>query len=176
MFFTFLRQSNLSPRTKKTFDSSCHLLRGDVIDEGDAIIIRIKWSKTYQGPTATSVAAPALLASPLCPVSAFRNLVASTPSLTDAHPLMAFRDGSSMPVSYINRAWDRALASCHIPRRAFTLHSLRRGGATSALESGAASIEHIHVHGTWSSDAVNVYLPNDPRWSQVFQQFKHTLS
>lgn len=176
MFFTFLRQSNLAPRTKKTFDPSRHLLRSDVIDEGDAIIIRIKWSKTYQGPTATSVAAPALPSSPLCPVAAYRNLLASSPTFVHRHPLLSFGDGSAMPLSYLNRAWDLALRRCHMPPRVFTLHSLRRGGATSALESGAASIEHIRAHGTWNSDAVNVYLPNDPRRSQVYQQFKDIMS
>lgn len=170
----FLRQSNLAPRTKRTFDSTRHLVRSDVVIEPDAIIINIKWSKTKQGPTASSVAAPSMGEPDLCPVRAFQDMIVHAPGNGPKHPLFAFTDGTPMPLSYINRAWNEALLRLGLPKRQYTLHSLRRGGATSSFVGGAASVDQIMAHGTWSSNAVNCYLPNDPRRSEVYKYFKGT--
>lgn len=172
MYMTFLRQSNLGPSNKTGFDGTRHLTRGDVIVRNDAVIIAIKWSKAQQGPTATSVAAPAKPGSTLCPVRAFNNMILYTPTLAHSQPLCSFRDASPMPTSYMNNAWDRILARIGCPPRAFTLHSLRRGGATQVYNANAASIHQLKSHGQWSSDAIMEYLPNDPSRSAVFQYFK----
>lgn len=173
MFMTFLRQSNLSPRNKNAFDVTRHLTRQDVVARPDALLIGIKWSKSQQGPTATSVAAPAKPGHPLCPVAAFQRMLNYAPTLFQPQPLFAFRDGSCMPTSFMNKAWDRTLATLGCPKRAFTLHSLRRGAATEVYSANAASIEQLQAHGQWASSAVTEYLPNDPSRSQVFQYFKH---
>lgn len=172
MFMTFVRQSNLAPRNKRGFDHTRHLTRGDVIVRPDALVIAIKWSKTQQGPTATSVAAPAKPGHPLCPVAAYYNMVAQTPTSSQLQPLFVFTDGTCMPTSYMNRAWDRIMARLGRPKRAFTLHSLRRGAATQVYTAKAASITQLQAHGQWASSAVNEYLPNDPSRSQVFSYFK----
>lgn len=176
MYFTFIRQSNIGPRNKKQFDSQRHLLRTDVVETHDAIILAIKWSKSTQGSTATSVAAPRLPGSPLCPLRAFSNMICHSPTIIRGQPLFSFRDATPLPTSYIQRAWKRALAEIGIPSRAYTLHSLRRGGATEAFTEGNASIENIMAHGMWTSGAVNCYLPNDPRSNQVFEYFKDSYS
>lgn len=172
MYMTFLRQSNLAPRNKNGFDHTRHLTRGDVILRPDAVILSIKWSKTQQGPTATTVAAPAKPGSDLCPVRAFSEMITHSPTAAYHQPLLSFRDGSPMPTSYLNNAWDRVLARLGCPPRAFTLHSLRRGGVTEVYNAGAASIHQLKDHGQWSSDAIMEYLPNDPSRSSVFQYFK----
>lgn len=175
MFHTFLRQSNIAPRNKKDFDPTRHLLRADVVLQSDAIIICIKWSKTNQGPTSTSVAAPLRPGLDICPMSAYLEMLQHAPTAHHLHPLVAFRDGTPMPLSYITRAWTSALQKLGISPSLVSLHSLRRGGATSVFTSGAASIDHIKAHGTWMSNTVESYLPNDPRRSQVFQYFKDSL-
>lgn len=172
MFYTMLRQSNLGPRNKTGFDKTRHLLRSDVVAHHDAVIVALKWSKSHQGPTASSVAAPAIPGSPTCPVVAYRRMVAHVPTTRPDQALLAFADCSPMPTSYINKMWSLTLKQLGISGRNYTLHSLPRGAATEVFDQGVASIDQIKRHGHWSSDAVHAYLPTDPRNSQVFKHFK----
>lgn len=173
MYYTLLRQSNLGPRNKRAYDPTRHLTRQDVLIYTDCIVISVKWTKTHQGPTATSVAAPIIPGSDLCPVQAYNRMVHFSPTRVPLQALISFRDGSPIPISYLNKAWNNAAKRLGLPPRAYTLHSLRRGGASAAFISGAASLEDIKSHGLWTSSAVEVYLPNDPRRSEVYQYFKH---
>lgn len=173
MFLTFVCQSNLAPRNKAAFDNTRHLTRADVIDRTDAIIIAIKWSKTQQGPNATSVAAPAKTGSLICQRQAFHRMLLHAPTRDIKQPLCSFRDGTALPTSYMNKAWDCILHKLGCPKRAFTLHSLRRGAATQVYSAQAASIHQLQMHGQWASSAVMEYLPNDPSRSDVFQYFKN---
>lgn len=172
MFMTFLRQSNCAPRNKSGFDPTRHLTRQDIVTRHDGLVVAIKWSKSQQGPTATSVAAPAKPGHPLCPVAAYYGMLAHAPTTRHLQPLFTFRDGSCMPTSYMNRVWDRVMATIGCPKRAFTLHSLRRGAASQVYAAGAASIHQLQMHGQWASSAVMEYLPNDPTRSEVYAYFK----
>lgn len=172
MFYTMLRQSNLGPQNKTGFDSARHLLRSDIVLQHDAVIVALKWSKSHQGPTASSVAAPVIPGSPTCPVTAYRHMIAHIPTRHQKQPLLVFADYTPMPMSYVNKTWDLTLEGLGIRGRQYTLHSLRRGAATQVFNEGVASIDQIKRHGHWSSDAVHAYLPSDPRNSQVFRHFK----
>lgn len=172
MFVTFLRQSNLAPRNKSSYDYTRHLTRADVYHTPEAVIFNIKWSKTQQGATVTSVAAPAIHGRLHCPVAAYQRMLSHAPTLSHNQPLISFPDGSPLPISYIDKAWDNALQGMGIPPRTYTLHSLRRGGATEVFTAGAASVQEIQQHGQWKSDAVYQYLPNDPRSTPVFRHFR----
>lgn len=72
MYFSFLRQSNLCPQNKLAFDHTRHLLRCDVLERTDALLIAVKWSKTRQGSHSSSVAVPALPGALTCPLQACR--------------------------------------------------------------------------------------------------------
>lgn len=172
MFLTFLRQSNLAPRNKSAYDPSRHLTRDDVHIMRDAVVFNIKWSKTQQGPTVTSVAAPEMPGRTICPVQAYRRMLLDVPTTRHLQPMLSFPDGSPMPISYIDRVWDAALAGMGIPRRLYTLHSLRRIGATEAYAEGTATVQEIQSHEQWKSNAVYEYLPTDPRNSGVFRHFR----
>lgn len=172
MYFSFLRQSNLSPRNKSGFDPTRHLLRSDVLPKPDAILVAVKWSKTRQGRHFSSVALPALPGAPTCPLRAWTAMIHHAPTLSASQPLVSFRDGSSLPISYIKRVWERAISDIGVTHKLYTLHSLRRGGATDIYQSGAASLQEIQQHGDWRSDSVLHYLPNDPRNSRIHDIFK----
>lgn len=172
MFFTFLRQSNLAPRNKTKFDYTRHLVRGDVHATHDAVVFNIKWSKTHQGPTALTVAAPAIHGRLSCPLTAYLRMIQQVPTISPRQPLLSFPDASPLPISYIDKLWDNALHAMGVPPRTYTLHSLRRGGATEAHGGGVASLQEIQQHGTWQSQSVHEYLPNDPRNSNVFKYFR----
>lgn len=133
MYYTFLRQSNLGPRNKTAFDETRHLLRGDIIIQEDAVIYALKWSKTTQGPLSTSVAAPALPGSVLCPVQACHAMLQFVPTVALNQPMLSFRDFTPMPTSYLNKAWDKATTALGLPLRSVTLHSLRRGGCDGCI-------------------------------------------
>lgn len=172
MFLTFLRQSNLAPRNKSKYDPTRHLTREDVYLAQDGIVFNIKWSKTQQGMTATTVAAPAMPGQIICPRQAYLRMITHAPTQHRQQPMLSFPDGTPLPVSYIDRVWNSAIAGMGIPPRTYTLHSLRRGGATEAYGGGSASIQEIQQHGQWKSRAVYEYLPSDPRNSSVFKHFR----
>lgn len=175
MFMTFLRQSNLASRNKSKFDPTRHLVRGDVTVSDEAVILNIKWSKTQQGAAVTSVAAPAMPGKIVCPVAAFYRMVRQVPTRHHHQPLLSFSDASPVPISYLDRVWDTAMDAMGIPPRVYTLHSLRRGGATEVYGAGVASVQEIQQHGNWKTDAVYQYLPNDPRSSSVFRHFRDSI-
>lgn len=172
MYMTFLRQSNLAPRNKSKFDPTRHLCRDDVYVSSDAIVFNIKWSKTEQGVATSTIAAPALPGQVICPVRAYYNMIRYAPTIRSPQPLLSFPDGSPLPISYIDRVWDAAFQAMGIPPRVYTLHSLRRGGATEVFGGVNASLQEIQDHGHWKSSAVHQYLPTDPRNSSVFKHFR----
>lgn len=172
MYFSFLRQSNLCPRNKSAFDSTRHLLRTDILPRHDALIVAIKWTKTRQGRHASSVAIPALPGAVTCPLAAWRAMLRHSPTSRSPQPLLSFRDATPLPLSYLKRVWSMALRDQGITHKLYTLHSLRRGGATDIYKSGTASIQEIQSHGDWRSDAVYAYLPNDPRNSRIPDIFR----
>lgn len=172
LFFTMFRQSNLAPRTVKQFDPTRHLLRSDILLSADALIVSLKWSKTRQGPTASSVAAPALPGADICPITAYQRMVEYIPTLSPGQPLLCFKDLRPVPISYLNKAWDACLCRLGANRRDYTLHSLRRGVATEVFSDSPASIDQIKRHGDWASSAVFAYLPHDPRNSEVYRHFQ----
>ena len=84
-FFAFFRFSDLVPPLPLEFDLSCHLCRGDVLVDHQGATIIMKWSKTRQASSQhTLVRVPCLGSSPLCPIQAFRTLVASIPAPKNA--------------------------------------------------------------------------------------------
>lgn len=172
MYFSFLRQSNLSPRNKSAFDASQHLTRGDVLARQKGLVVALKWSKTRQTSLAATTAVPALDASSICPVRSYHEMLRDVPTIRDSQPLIAFKDCSSMPVTYLCRIWASALTSLGADPGLYSLHSLRRGGATDIYTQGTASLQQIKFHGDWTSNAVYHYLPNDPTTSAVFSSFR----
>lgn len=172
MYYTFFRQSNLCPRNKTGFDQTRHLVRGDVIARPHGLAIALKWSKTRQTMSASTTAAPAMADAAMCPVAAHRDMLVFSPTMSDSQPLISFRDASPLPLTFLKKAWDQALGTLGADPHFYTLHSLRRGGATDIYTHGAASIQQIKDHGDWASDAVYQYLPNDPGRSSVVAAFK----
>lgn len=175
MYFLFYRQSNISPRNKTGFDPERHLTRNDVIMRPDGLVIAYKWSKSRQGTCASSVAAPALPGAITCPLRAYQRMLQSNPTVSPDQALISFTDSSPLPLSYLKKAWDRALLALGLNNGAYSLHSLRRGGASDIFNSGSASVQDICQHGDWRSDSVYAYLPNDPSKSRGFNTFKENF-
>ena len=94
------------------------------------------------------------------------------PALPSFSPQPLHKGKSSLsPRALLRRAAAIAgLSACH-----FTPHSLRRGGASFSYAAGVP-LDHIKLHGTWTSHAVNSYLISTSHFNTpVSVSFAHIL-
>ena len=90
-FFSFLRLSNLVPRTRKAYSPIQHLCRADVFFATPGIHLLLKLSKTLQSKdTVRILKILALGSNPICPVMAIRNLLSITPGTKNV-PLFQYK-------------------------------------------------------------------------------------
>ncbi len=158
--FGMLRQSNLAPPTAADFDSSRHTCRGDVMRAAPGLIIWVKWSKTQQAAGTSSVL-PLLSGHPADPVAAHEALLQASPTTGDDQPLLTYNTtkGSTAIVTIpkLAQALADMLEVLGLPATRYSLHSLRRGGATAAYKEGVTP-EAVKRHGHWSSSAFWGYI------------------
>ena len=159
MFHAFLRQSNLLPRSVRTFDPTRQLTTSDVSVANSTMEITVKWSKTHQTLGDSRVInLHANPRSPLCPVTAYSRTQYIKGRTRPQRPLIAFQDGNPITLGYLKRQWSEVLISLHLSPATYSLHSLRRGGASYCYYQGGASINQVKRHGGWVSDSVRAYL------------------
>ena len=161
-FFGFLRASNIAPPYARAFDPTRHTCRGDVIFQPPGLVVILKWTKTsrcYAKPYAIPL--PTIPDSPLCPVQAYRNMLSRVPTHSAGQPLLvkpSSSDNYKVVTSCQLRRGFTALVEClGYPTGSYSLHSLRRGGATAAYN---ANVDYINIkrHGTWRSDTFWQYI------------------
>ena len=169
LFFTFARQSNVAPRSSTSFDPSRHLSPADIFFSPPGMVVLIKWSKTMQ--TGQHVLLPVPTIRHIhCPVRALRAM------LTDHTPTRDYRNSPlfrhpqhqnlAVTTSYLAQALGTILTALQYPAHQYSLHSMRRGGASAAYHAG---VNHARVksHGTWSSDAFWQYVTSNTLSSEV---------
>ena len=163
-FFAFFRLSNLVPSSVQKFSPLIHLCRGDVIFHKNFATIVVKWSKTLQKSNQFStIQIPVLGASPLCPVSHLKRMLAIL-DLQPNDPLFAIPQGSSFTVltqSKVRKCLASILASINLSPEVYPFHTFRRSGASLAFNSNV-SIQSIQKQGTWTSDTVWSYIVANP--------------
>ena len=97
---------------------------------------------------------------------------------TAADPLLWTTDGRAprvLAISGLRALFTEVLRLTGLSAAGYTLHSHRRGGASFAYYAGVP-ISAIKHHGTWTSDAVYVYLLSLPaQQSPVAQAFAALL-
>ena len=170
VFFGFLRQSNLGPSKAGLFDIKRHLCRGDVFITATTLAVIIKWTKTiqnHQNPQVIQL--PSIPRSTLCPVTTFQQMCKQVPHHSHNSPLFVIRQNSHtsrrdtfrpMTSAWLADVFNELLIALGYARHSYSLHSLRRGGATAAFKAGA---DHalIKRHGTWRSDVFWQYISAD---------------
>lgn len=157
-YFTLLRQGNLLV-TGRSYDPG-HTIQGyDVDDTGSTLQVRIRSSKTVKSRADEfTISIPQLSDPRYCPVRAWRKYQASTPT-TPSAPAFLKPDGTPLSAVTLTAALRAALASTRHPDpTAFTLHSIRRGGAQACASAGAP-IDDVRQLGNWRSEAVHDYVP-----------------
>ncbi|XP_077999222.1 uncharacterized protein LOC144452084 [Glandiceps talaboti] len=159
-FFTFLRKSNLVPLSQKGFDPSRHLCRKDIDVQRDFVMIAIRWSKTLQCHERILLLPLARISgSALCPVSAFKCLFSKVQAAGEAPAFTFLKKGKLVPLTQgmLSRAFSKLIQMLGEDPRLYSLHSLRRGGATLAFEAGVPT-DLIKLHGDWRSEAYTSYI------------------
>ena len=161
MFFAFLRRSNIAPKSAKSFDKHRNLLRQDIIANDSGLEVIVRWSKTIQcSERVLSIPLVAIPSSPLCPVTAYKAMLRKIPA-SPKQPAFVVHDshGRCLPLtqSQLTKRFDELISILDLDSKVYSLHSLRRGGATFARLSGA-SIDAIKTHGDWKSNAVELYI------------------
>ena len=177
-YFGFLRGSNLAPQTYASFDRTRHTTPADVLLVKAGIHLKIKWAKNIQSiQNSTMVPLPNLIGSVVNPTSIWLYYLRKTkinPMAGDI-PLIVTRNSHNrlLPVTLprLRALLNIALIECSLKHKNYSLHSLRRGGATFIHEMGI-DIEHIKMHGLWFSDAVLSYIQaRSAKSSKVVQKF-----
>lgn len=161
-FFGLLRQSNLAPNHQRAFDYRRHTCRGDVMFHYPGLVIIQKWSKTAQtGGTPHLIPLPAIPGSPLCPVAAYTDMLQVVPTRHDNDPLLYTVGGHRQLLPLTTRclrsSFTIMMDSLGYNASRYSLHSLRRGGATAAYLAGV-NYTQIKRHGAWKSDAFWTYI------------------
>ena len=155
-FATFVRQSNLLP---SSLSGQHHCIRRrDCVLEESTLWVTINSSKTIYDP-AKRVVIPVLpFLSRYCPVTAWTEYVRRVPLDPEAPAFMLSPSSPLTPIR-LNSYMRVILGSLGLPQAdKVTVHSLRRSGAQAAAANGATR-EHLMIHGTWASAAINSYVP-----------------
>ena len=165
-FFSLARLSSLVPGGRRSLDATRVPLLADLVFTEAGAELFVKWGKSRQDPAEGFwVPLRPVSGSPACPVTCLRALLAGLRGAQFTLPLFAYRSrGRGSVFQFFTmgeaRAWLATLLHREgLPARAFTFHSLRRGGCSFAFAGGAAR-EDLQLLGGWSSRAVDAYLPS----------------
>ena len=158
-FFLLARKSNLVPDTVAAFDPKKQLLRKDITLKDDYLEITLKWSKTNQTGHREVYLLLKNDGSKLCPVAAYKRMVACFPADEASPAFLVRRYGKLSTVTY--RQYQDKLKSCvlsiGLDATLYTSHSFRRGGATYAFQCGVPAAQ-IKKLGDWKSDSYLEYI------------------
>lgn len=156
-YFLLARKSNLVPTTKKDLLAKTFLLRQDILDNTDHLVVTMRWTKTIQaGERVLQIPIVRIPDSILCPVRAYRLMCKAIPASSDA-PL--FMLPHNTPVNY--KMYQSKLRECiqnvGLNPQIYSSHSFRRGFATLLFKAKISEVK-IMLMGDWHSDAFRKYL------------------
>ena len=156
-FFLLARKSNLVPTTRKDLSERKFLLRQDVLDKGDFLIVKFRWTKTIQkGERILEIPLVQNSDSVLCPVKAYRLMCKAIPATADS-PLFMMRDNKVVYYRHFQAKLKLCIQSIGLNPTNFTTHSFRRGFATLLFKAKTPA-DKIQLMGDWKSDAYKKYL------------------
>ena len=161
-FTMFLRKSNLVPDTMTDFNPAMQFRRRDLNVTGpqSVMMAEITWAKNIQFKQKT-LRLPILPAQnkTICPVMWIYYMVHKIPALPDDPAFTIWEEGQKKALSANQlisrmRNWLKLIKE---DEEAYSLHSLRRGGATFAYQCNIEA-EMIKRLGNWASDAYKRYI------------------
>ena len=159
-YFTLLRQSNLFAPESEGGAGHALLARDiSITDAGLNICVRTTKTRWRSRPP-LNIQVPAIPRSPYCPARAWRTYASRVRPHAQG-PAFVTTAGFPLRASAVTAVMHAALiAEGHPHPRAFTLHSLRRGGAQACAQLGV-QLDDIRDLGTWTSQSVHSYVPKN---------------
>lgn len=175
-FFSFIRQSNLAPHSADKFDHTRHTARADVFRHPPGLVILLKWTKTMQSGQTSLIPIPAIKGHSHCPLMSYKKMCRVVPAPPDS-PLLLLPGPHRTPVtiSILQSALKVMIKALGHDPQQYSLHSLRRGGATASYHSGV-DYATIQRHGTWTSDTFWRYITTDTINSTLPRKLAATFS
>ncbi len=162
-FYAFLRGSNLCPHTSSKFDSTRHLTRGDIEITPQGLLISLKWSKTLQKAGNTKyIPVPKVDNELLDATTTFKRLK-SRVQVSHKAPLFSLNRNRCLTLFELRRIFALLLRKIGCDTH-FTLHSLRRAGASTCFSLGAKDLD-IQKQGTWVSSSYKQYIVLDNKFN-----------
>ena len=159
-FFACLRKSNLLPPSYKTFSPFKHLTRGDIHFVDGAIVLTLPWTKTIQHKDDIATIPIADVPGAIInPVQVYRDFVQDFP-LPPRMPAFAIATPGKLVLLAQHEYVDILkyhLQKIGLPPDAYSSHSVRRGSATTMMQSGVSQ-QMIKRHGTWRSNCYERYI------------------
>jgi len=156
-FAAFLRSGEFTWDTWSPDSHRLHLSRKHVVFQSDgSVTLTLPASKTDQSHVGVEIYLAHSPLSPLCPVTALKNLFNRCP----AHPhaplfIRPFNQPFSKPFFVL--AMHHLLLNAGISTVGYSGHSLRKGAAVTA-DRNRISRHDIKLLGRWKSDAVDIYI------------------
>ncbi len=120
----------------------------------------MKWSKTQQtGGRVSLIPIPSTGDPNTCPVIAFQQLVQMCPAASNDPLLMLTGRPTNITVdiNIITREFQQMIQHINLSPKEYTLHSLRRGGASTSFQAGADSLS-VQKHSQWTTDTFWQYI------------------
>lgn len=156
-FFLLARKSNLVPTSKKDSILKKFLLRQDVIDHGNYLLVNMRWTKTIQrGERILQIPLIGMPDSILCPVHAYRTMCRAIPASADA-PLFITPQKQVVNYNMYQSKLRYYIQKIGKDPTIFSTHSFRRGFATLLFRARIPA-DKIQLMGDWRSDAYKKYL------------------
>jgi hypothetical protein len=127
-FFGFLPQSNLAPSSQLGFDPSRHTCRADVSEQPPGLVIALKWSKTLQrrADKPHLIPLPRIPGHPLCPLAAYRDMIAAVPTACPRAPLLLLPGVGRTPrvllLPQLRQSFKVLLTALGCDTKVFSLH------------------------------------------------------
>lgn len=145
---------------------------------GSGVVLESRYGKTNQFGRAHRVLLPELPpAHPLCPVAALRDHLRCNRLRSGQQGLFCIATASGhLPLTArkLDAQFKDWLGKAGIGASGYSVHSLRRGGATWAARLGL-SVKEVQCVGDWRSDAVNSYLSKDDAAFAAARKFASAL-
>lgn len=173
MYMSLLRQSNFISQTVRRFDPTRQITKGDVRIMESGLLINIKWEKNHQSINgANAVLLPTTNDAFLCPVQAYRNMLAASPRPRSCDPLICFIDRNNLTIGFVRKVWRATLRRIGKDPAVYTLHGLRRGGATFLASTSKSARSELKEVGRWKSNVYRRYISN-PKACAVYTAWKN---
>ena len=161
-FSMFLRKSNLVPESMTTFDGECQFRRSDfnIVDPLSPMVVDVRWSKTNQfKQRVLKVPVLPVRNKAICPVLWAQYMFSIIPAQPQDAAFTIYSGNHKVALSSNQlctrlRKW---LEIIKYPSEEYSLHSLRRGGATFTHQCNIKA-DMIKLLGDWASDAYQRYI------------------